>query len=916
VSAPRWAQWLLERTAPPGRASDVLGDVEETHRNRLRSRGRVVANVLTGIEALDLTAVFIFQRIRGGDVPGVPTASDLPSLRGGDGGPRISWLDFKLGFRMLVKHPGLTVVAGLAISFGIALGAGTFEFVTDMTFPTLPLDEGDRVVRVGNWDTRAGRMDVRAIHDFETWRDELTSIEELGAIRTVQENLTVGSSSTEPALGYEMDAAALAIARTPPLLGRVLVEGDAEPGATNVVVLGYDTWQSRFGGDPGVLGQPVDVGEIASTVVGVMPEGFEYPAKSAFWVPLRLSAVDFERGQGPALLIVGRLAPGVTIEQAQAELTTFGLRAADAYPDTHQYLEPRVQPLAQPLISTSTLANVGLYAASAVFFIGLLVLICANVALLLFARTATREREIVVRSALGASRGRIVTQLFAEALVLGAVSAAVGLAGAAYGLRWVMDVLEAQGGRFPFWIQPDLQPTTILYAGLLTLIAAVVAGVVPALKVTGPGVHMNLQRVAGRGSGLKMGKLWTGVIVTQVACTVFFLPIMIMVGADTAEIRNADLGFPAEQYLYARLAMDGQGAAAQFEGLATPDTESRFAQAVREVERRVSAESEIMATTMVTQVPGGWHPRRWIEFDGPVLPPSSTLGYWAQAVSVDPGFFTTFGAPILAGRGFNPGDVGSEQRPVVVNESFVREFFGDRGAVGRHFRYVERESSWAGPPTGESGLPYEIVGVVRDIGLTVDPDLPHGAGVYHPLEVEKASPLYLVMHVSGNPSSFTGQLRDLAAAVDPSLRVLDARTIDRAASDTLLAYSSWFTVIVIAGVLALLLSNAGIYSVMAFTVSRRTREIGVRVALGAGKGQIAVAVFSRAVLQVGAGVAAGTGVFVSVLLLSGGSLPLTPARLAIYAAYVMGMGVVCTLACVVPVHRALSVEPTEALGAE
>ena len=936
MSMPRWAQWVLQRVSPPARAGDVLGDLEETHRDHVRRRGRAIATILTGIEALDMAAAFMLRRIRGRGTVGGSSAPEVPSLGGGGKGPGVSLLDFKLGFRMLVKHPGLTVVAGLAISFAIAAGAGAFEFATDLLFPKLPLDEGDRVVRVVNWDTQAGRQDPRMLHDFETWRDELTSVEELGAVRTVQRNLTSGASGTEPELGYEMDAAALAVARVPPLLGRPLVRGDADPGAAQVVVLAYDVWQSRFGADPDVLGQMVDIGDTETTVVGVMPEGFEYPTVSAFWMPLRLSAVDYERGQGPAILIMGRLAPGVTLEQAQAELTTFGLRAAQAYPDTHQHLEPRVEKLAQPLFTMSTLASVGLYTASAVFFIGLLVLICANVALLLFARTATRESEIVVRSALGASRRRIVTQLFAEALVLGAMSALVGLAGAAYGLEWVMNVLEAQGTQFPFWVRPDLQPMTIAYAVLLTLVASVVAGVVPALKVTGGALQENLQRVAGRGSGLKMGKLWTGVIVTQVACTVFFLPIVIWVGVDTAEISNAGLGFPAEQYLYAQLAMEAQPLTVGSPESATQGVPSRLSRAAREIERRVSEEPGIIATTMATQVPGGWHPRRWITFDSPVLPPESTdgsvldreamntavlapettLGYWAQGVYVDPEFFATLGAPILAGRAFNSGDVGSEQRPVIVNESFAREFFGEQNPVGRRFRYVEQESQWARPPAGESGLPYEIVGVAREVGLTIDPDLPHAAGVYHPLNTDDASPLYLAMRVAGEPSSFVPRLRALAAAVDPTLRIMDPQTIDQAASDTLLAYASWFKVIVIAGALALLLSNAGIYSVMAFTVSRRTREIGVRVALGADKRRIVTVVFSRALLQVGAGVVAGTGALVAIVLFTGGSFPITPRSLGLYAAYFLGMFAVCTLACVVPVGRALSIQPTEALGAE
>jgi len=229
---------------------------------------------------------------------------------------------------------------------------------------------------------------------------------------------------------------------------------------------------------------------------------------------------------------------------------------------------------------------------------------------------------------------------------------------------------------------------------------------------------------------------------------------------------------------------------------------------------------------------------------------------------------------------------------------------------------VARESRWAGPPVGESGLPYEIVGVAQEVGLTIDPDLPHAAGVYHPLSVADASLVYLAMHIAGEPSSFTRRLRGLAVAVDPTLRIMDPQTIDRAANATLIAYASWFKVIVIAGALALLLSNAGIYSVMAFTVSRSTREIGLRVALGATNRQVVLAVFSRALLQIGVGVGAGTGILVILVLMSGGSFPLTPRSLGLYAVYLFGMVTVCTVACIVPVRRALNIQPTEALGAE
>ncbi|HEX2204252.1 MAG TPA: ABC transporter permease, partial [Longimicrobium sp.] len=454
-------------------------------------------------------------------------------------------LDFKLGLRMLAKHPGLTVVGGLAIAFAIAVGAASFEAVGQLLHPRLPLDEGDRVVGIRNWDARASRVRPRATADFVAWRGGLRTVEELGAFRTVERNLITGDGGVEPVSVAEMTASGFRVARVPPLLGRALVDADEAPGAPPVVVLGHRAWRTRFGGDPAVVGRTLRLGRERSTIVGVMPEGFAFPVSHALWVPFRAAAGGIARGEGPAVQLFGRLAPGASLDEARAELATVGRRAAADFPETHRHLRPEVLPYAESILPVRFDGSLraGLWSI-VVFFAVFVGLACANVATLVFARTAAREGEIVVRTALGASRGRIVAQLFAEALVLAGVAIVVGLAGASAGLRWatgmMASMLQAGGHRMPSWIGDGLSPTTIAYAVGLAVVGAVVAGVLPGLKVTGRQAQASLQRAGGRGSGVRLGGVWTGIIVTQVALTVMLVPVAVVLGLQTWEMRTVD----------------------------------------------------------------------------------------------------------------------------------------------------------------------------------------------------------------------------------------------------------------------------------------------------------------------------------------------------------------------------------------
>jgi predicted permease len=831
---------------------------------------------------------------------------------------RVSWLDFKLGGRMLVKYPGLTLVGGFAFAFAIWVGAVAFEFLTQVMNPTLPLDDGDRIVVLRNMDAlrpsdpTPSRAERRAVRDFVTWRQELRSVEDIGAYRTLEQNLITGEGRGEPVEVAEISASAFRLARVPALLGRFLVEADEHAGAPPVVVIGYDLWQDRFEGESSVVGQTVRLGGVQATVVGVMPEGFAFPVAHRLWAPLRLSISGRERYEGPRIQVFGRLTPGVTLAEAQADLTTLGQRAAADDPQTYQHLRPQVVPYPKAWVNYISSGGFALGLISSNLFVAmLLVLICGNVALLMFARAATRESEIVVRTALGASRGRIITQLFAEALVLGGLAAAVGLAAAGFGLRWGLGVVEStimDGSQLPFWFRDSsLSPATVLYAIVLTLLGAVIAGVVPGLKAT-RGLQTRLREATAGSGGLKFGGLWTAVIVTQVAVTVAFPAVALFVRRDADQLRSYDLGFPADEYLSVRLELDRDAAPG-----ATSDTaravfaRARYAATWQELERRLTAEPAVAGVTVAEALPLMYHGWNQIEVDqGASTPRDSVRGQRVSSVEIETDYFEVLGAPILSGRDFHSGDFASAAPVVIVNHPFVEHVLGGRNPVGRRVRYVRGES------TPERGRWYEIVGAVGDLGTTSG----YGsAGIYHPIDREATYPVYLAIHLKGDPAAFAPRLRALAGAVDPALRLYAVTPLNDVINSQLEFYGFWFRLTLSVSAIALLLSLAGIYAVMSFTVARRTREIGIRVALGADPRRIVASIFRRPLIQVALGVVAGS-VLVAALTFAIEDGVVSARQVGMVVAYAALMLGVCMLACVVPTRRALRVEPTEALRAK
>jgi putative ABC transport system permease protein len=757
-------------------------------------------------------------------------------------------------------------------------------------------------------NTLTNEPEPRVVRDFLEWRRDLRAIEGLGAYRTDTRSLTVGNAAAEPIRVAELTVAAFGTARVSPIFGRALLDSDEMPGAPAVMVLGYDVWQRSFGGRPDAVGSVVKLGNTPATVIGVMPDGFEYPVNHDAWTPLSLRA-SYGALEGGAISVIGRLVPGATREHANAELRVLGERAAAELPATHQHLAPRATRLGEaPDISAiAQLAMTNLP--------GLLVLIlaCVNVGTLVYARTATREGEIAVRSALGASRARIIGQLFVEGLVLSAVAAAAGLMAADRVVTWVIGNFNRASGGVPFWVTPGLKLSTILYAGGLAAAGAAMLSLVPALRATRARVQPHLANLGAGGATLRFGRVWTGAMIAQVALTALAIPGAIENASQAIRNTGIRAEFPNREYLAARLDLS------RTSGEETTAFEKRRARTYAELERRITQEPGVVAVTFADIAPGGLPRQRVARVE---TLPAAGPGYDKQfrTSAVGPGFFEAFDRPIVAGRTFHQGDRSPAARTVIVNEAFARDFLRHAGSgspIGARLRYSESPAESDAEPLepsaagGASANPwFDIVGVVRDFGLNPDDEGNEAPFVFHAASWDAMSPLVVSVRVRGNPAALAARLPVIAATVDDGLIVQDALPLGEwlRRRDASLMWQAG----AVAGVtaLVLLLSAMGIFSLMSVSVSRRTREIGLRAALGANPRHVLAGVLSRAMVLMGTGLAAGSAVLLLLVWYWGEDVLLFSGWVAVTSAVMLAA---CLVACIGPARRALRINPIDAL---
>jgi predicted permease len=705
----------------------------------------------------------------------------------------------------------------------------------------------------------------------------------------------------------QITAVGFNITRVATVIGRPIVLADENADAPPVVVIGYDVWQSRFGRDASVIGRELRLGNVVHTIVGVMPDGYGFPVNHSYWIPFRIDVSGFGRREGPDIVIFGRLRDGVSMEQAQAELSALGAQAASAYPLTHARLQPRVFPYAHSILDIQGVTAREFAAVQSLMSM-LAVIIAINVGVLVYARTATRQREIAVRTALGAGRRRIVGQLFIEALVLTGAASAAGIGLARIGLAQGYAIFAAEGnGPLPYFLNVGMPFATYVYVAVLTVFAALVAGVLPALRATGQRVQDTLKQASGT-DGLRLGRVWTVMIIAQVAIAVAGLPVTITISLSGIQGALTTANYSEESFLAAIVSADADAPAGMAASVYARESVLRFEKSKTDLVTALESEPAVDDVTVAASTPGAG-PRARIAIDGAVSVQSGALDVAFNRVATD--FFDVFGARVIAGRALRDTDSTGATQGIVVNRAFVNQLLGGANAVGRRVHYVEedrRAQAAGGTPTQ-----YEIVGVVTDLGTnTIAPGLIDPV-IYHSLRSSTRATVLIRMR-GNDPLPFSSRLRDLTSALDPTLR-LRIVTFSEMKRQQAIALRLMLLASSLVVVTVLLLSAAGIYAMMSFTVSQRRKEIGIRAAMGADARQLLRSIFTKAALQLASGVAVGAVLaFLIDRASEGEMLGLFGLRLLPITAVVMVL--VGLFATIGPARRGLRIQPTEALRAE
>jgi putative ABC transport system permease protein len=793
-------------------------------------------------------------------------------------------LDARLGLRMLRKSWGLTLVGGLAMAVSIGLGASLFTIWDTVSGTRLPLDEGDRVMAIQTLNR--GTQEVAGLTplaDFRRWRETLKSVEHVSAMRMSTITIVTRDGALEPVRAAEITASAFQLARVQPLMGRPLVDSDERPGAEPVAVIGHRLWEEAFNSDPTVLGQRLQVGDTPHLVVGVMPREFRFPLNHRLWTPLQTDRAS-EEGD---VFVFARLAQGASQARAQTEVATIGLLPANQVTGATPRPEPRVVPYAAAFLP---IVHGNRWLLGVIFLVGALLLVppCANIAILVYARTVTRREEFATRTALGASRARIVMQVFVELLVLAAGAGVLGLFIARqYSGQMIGMVVPGMGpGSVPFWMDFTPSLRTVFWAAGLSVLAAAIAGGIPALHATKMWRRSGPSGIGNR-AGARLGKTWMTLLATQVAVSLAILPAATEMIWGAFRPMFVGQALPLDEFLSGVLGLDGED-------------RSRFDGLRREVVRQLASEPGISGVAVSASVLME-EPEVDIEVEG--LGPSDTE---ATFNTVDDAFFKVLGFRFLAGRSFEPGDFAPGRRPVIVNRSFVAEILVGGDALGRRVRYrATQDTRGAAPPPPEW---HEIVGVVED--LPGDND---GPVIFHPMTTPVHPASVIVRLGSSGVGPAADRFRAVVAGLDSRLKIERLRSFEDVYEANKSDDRTFATALGIIVLIVLLFSMAGMYTLMTFIVSQRWREIGVRTALGAQPRRLLAGIFGRAAvpLLIGAAVGSLLGLrLITWLPIAAAGGRDIPGVILFSAAFMVLVGLVAVAG---PARRAIRVNPTDAL---
>jgi predicted permease len=803
--------------------------------------------------------------------------------------------DLRFAVRLLLKDRWFSLVAVTALALGIGVNATVFTLVNAVLIRGLPFYDSDRLYMLGvRQPTDDGGGQAISRPDLLDWRAATPSFEGLAAFARGSMTISDGKYAPEATVGVWTTANTFELLGQPMLFGRGFKAGDDLPGAERVVILGHALWQSRYGSDRKVIGLPIRVNGEPGTIIGVMPKGIKFPTNSELWVsaiPLPEQVTDrSNRG----LNVFGRLRAGVPLAQAKAELDLVVTRLAKTYPDSNKNLSVAVVQTFNERFNGGNIRTVFLTLMGAVGFV--LLIACANVANLLLSRSQARAREVAVRYALGATRWRVVRQLLVESVLLGLMGGVFGLGIAIVGAR-LFDRAVADVGK-PYWIQFTVDYVVVGYLLLICIVTGIVFGLAPALQVARTSVGSVLKQ-GGRGStgSRQMRGFTSSLVVLELALTLVLLVGAGLMTRSFLALTAIDTGIRTEHLV----SMPVNLPRATYP---TGETRTLF---YERLALRLATLPGADNAALATSVPpfGLWG--RDVLFDG-----RADLGEGKRPttgfVMISPSFFDTIGTTLRRGRGFDGRDGGKGAEVAIVNARFAAKHFPGEDPIGRRIRFPSKEKDLDSPWL-------TIVGVSPDIrhGNPREREFPDV--VYVPLRLFGPGSATVLVRSRLEPAALVASVRREVQALDPDQPVGTAQTVDQVLTQASWPFRVFGTIFGILALIALVMASVGLYSVIAYSVSSRTQEIGVRMALGASQPAVRWLVLRRGLWQIAVGLviglvgawAAGKFLLAAILAQVSGTDPL------IFIGVPIVLTIVALAACLIPARRATKLDPLTAL---